>query len=265
MIIGQEKLCNKITSLTLDTFPRSILLIGLEGSGKHLMCDFIANHLNIPMVDITDKLELSTINELYQKVEPHLYIIDVNKIGVKEENLILKFLEEPLKNSYIVLIAMTENGILPTVVNRCQMWRMSPYSKEVLSTFMENVDPLVISIAETPGQVLKLKGGNFNEMVTLADKIINRIGIASAYNTLTLSDKLAFKGESNKIDVRLFTGMLMSRIVEFSKQCDGENLMSAYVLTKTLRDNYNVNNVDMKALFEKYLMELRIIMRGGKI
>lgn len=265
MIIGQEKLCNKIMSLTLDTFPRSILLIGLEGSGKHLVCEFISEHLNIPMVDITDKLELSTINELYQKVEPNLYLIDVNKIGVKEENLILKFLEEPLKNSYIVLIAMTENGILPTVVNRCQMWRMSPYSKEVLKSFATSENPLVISIAETPGQVIKLRDGNFTEMVALADKIINKIGVASAYNTLTLSDKLAFKGEPDKFDVRLFTGMLLSRIVEFSKQYDDGRLMTAYVLTKALRDNCSVNNVDTKALFEKYLMELRIAMRGGNI
>lgn len=263
MILGQEKLCSQISAMSLDSFPRSILLVGPSGSGKHLMCEFISEHLNIPLVDITTKLELSTINELYQKVEPHLYLIDVNRIGVKEENLILKFLEEPLKNSYIILIALTENGILPTVVNRCQMWRMAPYSKDILKSFTVEEDSLLLSIAETPGQVKQLRGTNFNDMIALADKIINKIGVASAYNTLTISDKLAFKNESDKIDVRLFTSLLINRIVEFCKQYDDGRLMSAYVLTKTMREHCNVNNVDLKAVFEKYLMELRTIMRGS--
>ena len=265
MILGQEKLCSSIDSFTLDTFPRSVLLIGQEGSGKHLICSYIANHLGVPLIDITDKLELSTINELYQKVEPHLYIIDVSRIGVKEENLILKFLEEPLKNSYIVLIALTENGILPTVVNRCQVWRMAPYSKELLSQFLLSDDSSVLSVAETPGQLQKLSGNNFSDMVALADKVINKIGVASAYNTLTISDKLAYKGERDKLDSTLFIGVLLNRVVEFCKGHDDVRLISAYMLTKELKEHCNVNNVDMKALFEKYLMELRLIMRGGVV
>jgi hypothetical protein len=102
-------------------------------------------------------------------------------------------------------------------------------------------------------------------MVELADKIINKIGVASAYNTLTISDKLAFKNESDKIDVRLFTSLLLNRIVEFCKNYDDGRLMSAYVLTKTMREHSNVNNVDLKAVFEKYLMDLRAIMRGSNV
>ena len=265
MILGQEKLCKRIKGTTLDTFPRSILLVGATGSGKHMMCEYIASHLNIPMVDITNKLELSTINELYQKVEPHLYIIDVSKIGVKEENLILKFLEEPLRNSYILLLAITDNGILPTVVNRCQVWRMSPYSKDILKSFTTDGDDLLLSIAETPGQVIQLRGTNFNSMVELADKIINKIEVASAYNTLTLSNNIGFKGEMDKMDIRLFISLLMNRIVEKSKQIDDVRLMHAYILTKTMRENCETNNVDLKAIFEKYLLDLRLTMRGGII
>ena len=262
MIIGQEKLCSKIDNMSLDTFPRTLLLIGPSGSGKHLMCNYIADTLNIDVLDITDKLELSLINELYQKVEPHLYLIDVNRISVKEENLILKFLEEPLKNSYIVLIALTENGILPTVLNRCQVWRLSPYSKETLKTFAEDIDSLVLSIAETPGQIIQLRGTNFTDAVSLADKIITKIAVASAYNTLTISDKIGFKGEMNKIDAKLFINLLMSRLVEFCKSNDDVRLFYAYALTKEMRESCNVNNVDTKAVFEKYLLDLRKLMRG---
>ena len=53
MIVGQEELLNKINTYTLDNFPHSLILVGAKGSGKNLICDYIANHLNIEIIDIT--------------------------------------------------------------------------------------------------------------------------------------------------------------------------------------------------------------------
>ena len=99
MIIGQEKICNLIDNLSLDSFPRSLMLVGARGGGKHLICDYISNKFRLTSIDLTDSLELETIEEIYNRVEPYLYIIRINEITVKEENVILKFLEEPLKTS----------------------------------------------------------------------------------------------------------------------------------------------------------------------
>ena len=104
MIKGQEKICNRIDSLTLDQFPRSLMLVGAKGSGKHLLVDYISHKFNLTTIDITTTLDQESIEELYNRAEPYLYIIRTNQISVKEENAILKFLEEPLKNSYIILL-----------------------------------------------------------------------------------------------------------------------------------------------------------------
>ena len=61
----------------------------------------------------------------------------------------LKFIEEPLKNSYIIILAESTNQLLPTIYNRCQVMTFAPYSIDELRNFTQ--DELVLSVARTPG------------------------------------------------------------------------------------------------------------------
>lgn len=261
MIIGQEKICLRIDSLTLDSFPRSLMLVGARGGGKHLIVDYIARKFNLQTIDITTTLDQESIEELYNRVEPYLYIINANELSVKEENTILKFIEEPLKNSYIVLLAETDIGLLQTILNRCQIWYLQNYTKEFLKTFVTTND-YVLNIATTPGQVKELCNTSFDSMLELANKIIDKIHVASVANTLTLSNKINFKDDSSKFDVKLFTDILLNRLVEYSKNSTDSKYSSAYYLTSELKKKLHVKSLDYKALFEGYLINLRSIMRG---
>ena len=72
-MIGQEKLKKHIASLDMDTFPRSIILLGLRGSGKkHFINHFIQPKLNISIIDITQNISQETISEIYMKPEPSI-------------------------------------------------------------------------------------------------------------------------------------------------------------------------------------------------
>lgn len=263
MIVGQEKLCRMIDNSTLDTFPRSLMLVGLEGSGKHLLCNYIATKFNLPMNDITESLDLDTITDIYQKVEPSIYTILINKISVQKENLILKFLEEPLKNAYIILLAETEIGILQTVLNRCQIWQLQHYSKEVLSTFITNGDTSILDVAQTPGQVISLSGHPFQEMIVLADKMLNRIKKVTIPTAIGISEKMAHKNEKDKFNVKIFVDILLNRISKMWAETSDASLVEVYRLTSELKRDMSINNVDVKSLFEKYLLDLRFAMRGS--
>ena len=49
-MIGQKKLLEKLNTYDLDKFPRSLLLLGEKGSGKHLICDYVkTNILKLPL------------------------------------------------------------------------------------------------------------------------------------------------------------------------------------------------------------------------
>ena len=265
MIIGQEKLCSRIDDLTLDTFPRTLMLVGPEGSGKHLLVDYVSKKLNLQVIDITTSLNQDYIEELYNRVEPYIYLIKANELSVKEENTILKFIEEPLKNSYVILIAETDIGILPTILNRCQIWYLQNYSRETLKQFLTTDNEYILTIANTPGQVIDLCNTSFNDMLELAHKIVSKIEIASVANTLTLSNKIGFKKEANKFNVNLFVTVLTQTIVDCCKNTNDQRYVSAYMLTSELKKKLAVKNLDTKALFEKYLINLRAIMRGESI
>ena len=264
MIKGQEKICSLIDNTALDQFPRSLMLVGPRGSGKHLLSDYIANKFSLQLLNITETLDQETIDEIYNRVQPYLYIIEANKISVKEENTILKFLEEPLKNSFIVLLAETDIGLLQTILNRCQIWHLQNYSKNDLYEYLTDKNNVnVLDIAKTPGQVKELENINLQDAIELADKIITKIHIAGVANTLTISNKVSYKETAdNKVNVNVFVDILLNRLNNYCKENNDQRLYSAYFKTAELSKLLSVKNLDQKSLFEQYLISLRDIMRG---
>ena len=55
-MIGQHKLVEFINKLTLDSCPRSMILNGEFGSGKHTLCELLKNHLGLELRDISDQI-----------------------------------------------------------------------------------------------------------------------------------------------------------------------------------------------------------------
>ena len=261
-MIGQEKILSLIESATLSTFPRTLMLVGSKGSGKHLLCDIIAEKFNLKQLDITESLTLETIDEINNRVEPYLYIIQGDSISVKEENVILKFLEEPLKNSYIIFLSSASHTVIPTILNRCQIWQLQNYTREQLLQFVDEGEEYLLSIANTPGALQLLKGQPIQDMCTLADKMIYKIAGASLPNTLTITDKIAFKSEKGKFDIDVFMLLLEGRFIEATKKNNDTKLYKACSLLRQLRVDYLVPHCDKKPLFDKFLIELRACMRG---
>lgn len=264
MIKGQEKLCDKIDLYTMDTFPRTLLLLGEYGSGKHLLTSYIANKLSLEIEDISDSLTLETIDNITHSTFPKIYVIDSAKLTVKNENVILKFLEEPLKNAFIIVLCEHKSSIIPTVLNRCQVWELVSYEKPFLETFVTNeaVDKsILLKVATTPGKVMEYQLYPLSEMVELAHKIFKSIKNANFANVLTISRFIAFKNEKDKFDFNLFVDIL--HIV--CKELYMENTIGfpIYLLTNKLSNNKHIFNIDRKSLFENYLMELKILSCGG--
>lgn len=259
-MIGQEVLVNKINNLTLDTLPRSLILLGETGSGRHSLFNFINDKLNIPSFDITDSITKENIDEIYLKVEPIIYLIDLNNISVKEENMILKLVEEPLKNAYIIFIAKTRTTILPTILNRCQVWELKPYTKDDLIK-ITNATPDIVKFCNTPGQIIQMQklGYNINDITNLCNKIIDCIGNARFSNTLTLTNKLAFNNEINKWNYDIFIKIFQYVIKNRIKQ--GDKLFAVYKVINQLNRDSQIPHINKQQLFENCLFTLRYLLR----
>lgn len=262
-IIGQESILRFIDSHNLSNLPRTIMLEGPFGSGRHLLSKYLAEKNNLELIDISDNLNYEYIEFITLKVEPCLYIIDCNKITVKNENAILKFLEEPPKNSFIILITENKHSQLDTIRNRCYCLTLQTYNQEQLKLFLTPGTPeSVLLICRTPGEILGLQEVSIDDLFALCNKIFDRIHDASFANTLTLVNNLAFKDEKDKYNVMLFMRAMVfiatDRVMKNLPYC-----YSDYALTQDYFTRFNVKNVDKKYLFENYLIVLKK-SRGAK-
>ena len=79
-IVGQDKLLNFITSNNISTIPRTILLEGENGSGKHTICNFISEVYKLELEDITSNLTYEKIEQISQWVIDRIIWLEEGKI-----------------------------------------------------------------------------------------------------------------------------------------------------------------------------------------
>lgn len=259
MIVGQDALLKKVDGTTLDTFPRSLILLGPKGCGKHMLSEYVGKHLSLPVQDITSLLDKETIDEIYARPEPYVYTITASDISIKQQNIILKFLEEPLKNSYIIILAINKQALLNTILNRCQIWSFVPYSREVLLGFSkEGLPDSIIYVANTPGKISGVFPEDFRKLQDLVDKFIASIDKATVGNTLTIADKIAFKDEADKFNFDLFTDLLLYELRVRLLNAQDPLLARRYEITRQLSNLRYTAKISKRSLFENFLLAYKL-------
>lgn len=262
-MVGQMKLITTVDKyITSGRFPRTVLLEGEWGCGKHTLVAEIGSRLKLEVIDISDTLNLETLHQITLSAIPHIYLIDCANISIKEQNVILKFLEEPLKNSYIILITESKHLLLNTVANRCVVWSFQPYTDDVLMTFIEDGSSLSsLKYANTPGRVLQFQQHPISEMCAFASKILVQIGVANYSNVLTIPNKINFKDKSELFDFDIFTYVLLNTASDLYK--DGKIPYKVFWITNEFYNTSRDSRLNKVSLFEHYLIELKRVVEGG--
>lgn len=127
----------------------------------------------------------------YQSKVSFVTILEANLATIEAQNALLKLLEEPPSYALIILTSPNEDGLLPTVVSRCQIVRL----KTVKQT---NVDPqakkfLEMLLSQDPQAIEKL-----------SDLGLTRQEVLSFFEQITLSaesDLSDPKSKTNKEDL----------------------------------------------------------------
>ena len=157
-IIGQNKLVEKLKSYSFNKMPKTLLFIGDKGSGRHYISKCFAKYLMVDLVELTAQTTTEQLIELYQTTTQKICLLDLSTVTEKQQNKYLKFIEEPTVNIRIILIAESEVGILPTILNRCIKYTLEDYSISQLKQFSwaaQLDNPLIYELCNTPGQLLE--------------------------------------------------------------------------------------------------------------
>jgi replication-associated recombination protein RarA len=250
--IGQDRILKLINSYSISTLPKSMLFIGESGCGKHTLANLISSNLGLNIVKIDSKITKDQLIDYYQSPIETLYLIDLANFTDKQQNQFLKFIEEPSDYAYIIIIAESEAGILPTVLNRCVKFEFEKYTKDQLSIFLETDNELVYKICNTPGQLKMADSESINNLFNLCSVVVKRLPAASYANTLTIASKINHKEEYNKFDQDMFLKMLS--YVAFNEYI---NTNSTHALTiYQIVNNFKQAKLNKNIVKENYVLNL---------
>lgn len=256
-IIGQEKLMSIIDLYTIQTLPKTLMLIGPNGCGKRTIAKYIADKFNFDFIEIEDGVESDSIIDFLHKTIDTLYLIDLNKFSEKQQNQFLKFIEEPSKSAYIVITTSSETNVLNTVLNRCIKYHFEPYTKEQLEQITNTtINDIAFKMFKTPGKLLNLTNDSFNSILELADKVVHKINFATYSNALVISTKINYKDLYNKIDFNLFFDAVEFLALEDFIKNNNKQSLTIFKVTNKFKQYINRPNLIKEALMLNYLTNL---------
>lgn len=260
-MIGQTNVINKINQYTLEQFPHSTLLLGEEGSGKHTLANYIANYFGLDLIDITENVLEEDVNNYYTTSNPNFLLINLNLITEKEQNKLLKLVEEPPLNCYLILLSNCRNLVLNTLIYRCNIIELEEYSRDELQQFTSiDIDE---NIFKTPGQVINFNFNTLEATQELADKIINKLQSANYPNTLDIAQKFNYKDEYDKLDLKVFINILLNKLDKAYSATKNKLYKNYYLLTIDFVKKLVNTRLNVQLLFENYLTKMWKESRNG--
>lgn len=259
-MIGQQKLLAMLDSYTIQNLPKALLLVGPSGCGKHTVAKYIAEKFGFDFVEIDNNVSADTLLDYTHKTINTLYLIDLNEFEEKRQNQFLKFIEEPSKTVYVVLISNSDVGILNTIKNRCLRLYFEKYTKEELQAITHESGltyDIAYEVFQTPGKLCSLTNTTFENLLALADKAVNKLHLATYGNTLLIATKLNFKNNFDKIDPEMFletVEFLAFDAIKNKKEIPF--LFDTFEITNKYKQSINKKAIIKETLILNYLTEL---------
>lgn len=236
-IIGQKRVVAKLATLSVATMPSTLLLIGEEGSGKEYIATRFAKHIGLELVKLTDQTSAEELIAFTQSPITKLYLLELGAISEKAQNKFLKFIEEPSSTVKIILTACATVGVLPTILNRCNVITLDSYSIDELKSFNwapQVDDPLIYTLCNTPGKLNSVASAdNFKQLLDFCNKLLDTFPMMSDYDygqAMRACLRIDTKGDSQakKFELQLFLAMLANVAFERYRATGSDRLFNIY-------------------------------------
>lgn len=257
-IIGQTKLVNKLLGYSFNSMPKTMLLIGESGAGKHFITKKFVEYLGVELTEITSQTTADQLVEYFQNPIQTVYTLNLSEIPEKQQHKYLKFIEEPSSNMRVILMAESEVGILPTILNRCVKFTFEDYAVDQLKqlSWATQVDnPIIYDICKTPGQLLNL--AQIDNLGALKDFCINILRTAPLCEYgpfMGFNCGINYKDNFKKFDPDIFLNLLIKTAYDLYVAEGQDTVFDIYcyligrkqqLINKTLsKESFMLNTLD---------------------
>ena len=258
-MIGQKRLQDRLKVIDIETFPKSLILTGDTGCGKHLFCSMLQNKFNTwEFQYVNSTINYAFVENCYLISSPRFYVIDADNLTEREQNVLLKLFEEPPDMVNIILLSTNAETLLNTIINRAIIWEFEKYTAKELQEFLNGKDPRLLSLVTTPGQLLSLSDKDIDNMIALCQLVIDKINNASISNTLSLNNKFFNDKNNVQYDILVFIRMLRKLLLEKIISCDSTKYVDAFEIVNAYYNNIlRFKNINKKYLFDNFIIQLK--------
>lgn len=174
LCLDNNSVCDKCENCLRVNSGTHTNVILVSPMGDTIRKDQIASIIHEgQMSSVTDKNRIFIIEE-------------AEKLNIASANTLLKFLEEPLPNNYVILLTSNKNMLLDTIVSRSQVLRFKPVNKKELASRIQNSE-----ITTDKAYILSELFGNEEDI----EKAIKE---GTIFNSFDLFKKMAFAKLSKK-------------------------------------------------------------------
>lgn len=205
------------------------------------------------------------------RAQRKVYILDrVDLLGVQAANAFLKTLEEPLEGVVFILLGRTREGVLPTIVSRCQVvpFRHIP-ATEAAGILSQNTgvsqEQARIAIEACDGSLTKAM--RFAKSSERADfrrrvmEVLSRLALADARDVLEYAAELIERSQAPLDNVRTEQSEELAESADFLTQTALRQIELRHkrALTMATRDSLR----QMTAIIRSWLRDIMMVAAGS--
>ncbi|WKX02608.1 hypothetical protein [Candidatus Mycoplasma mahonii] len=147
------------------------------------------------VIDAANKLQESALDDRGIKI---LLIKNVENTNIQSINSLLKFIEEPTPNTFIIMTTNNISAVIPTIKSRSQIINVKKLDKNIIEKKLSESDipsiytTLLANIADSYEEAMKIFRSNvfqkqYNEIIIILQKsIVNKDNMINELMTLIL-------------------------------------------------------------------------------
>lgn len=258
LFLGEEGVGRKLTALTLakalNCANETADSCDVCGScrkitnGSHPDVNVVEPEGSFIKIDQIRRLQRSLQYKPYEGKKKVCLIPHAEKMNPAAANSLLKTLEEPTRDTVLILITTSPHLLLPTVNSRCQRLKFQPLASDVIAKVVKEK----LGGGEAASRIGSLARGSLDRAYALAegaaleyrDKLIKKINSISPddiSNTFKLAEEMS-REKDRLIDTLEFLKTWFRDLLIFKEGCPADRLINVDFLTdiKRLAGNFTV-------------------------
>jgi DNA polymerase III gamma/tau subunit len=160
--------------------------------------------LELPLHTVDKDVSAEELSEYTFSTVKTIYLINLDSFTEKQQNILLKFIEEPSDTVFVILTTSAPARVLDTILNRCIRHTFANYTADELTQILnKTVDAQMLNIFKTPGKLKMLTEKSFIDTLAMATTIVVGQRPANYAQFLALITQVNFKDLYDKVDLQL--------------------------------------------------------------